>query len=573
MKQNEEFIAKAFNKAIVPCMLSILSGNINILIDGIVVGQKIGINGLAALNLCFPIYLILCVIGSVIVSGTGIMSTKEIGRNHGDKAMIYYQLSIGLCLVASIAVTAVGLAGWKWISVLLCPDETLLQMVKIYGGVILAGSVANIMIYIPFWYLRIDGRYKAATLVMVVMAVSNLLLDLLLVVVFPFGVFGAAVATVISTVSACAFGFYLLCDQQSSFHFGCRVRCDYATLWNLFKYGSPAALNNGMQTLRILFINSLLMKMGGNMALAMFSAINCMSEFSLCILSGVPQAANAMLGIFYGELDAGSVRLLMQRQWKVGMRLCLAFGAAIVLCANGIADLYGLNVSLTLPLLCLAFSLLPGLLNTILIGYYSVSGYFICANALVTLRVWIMAVVPLYLLGKWNLYPWLFMICAEIGTLGLWWFFSMLYHNRHQETSRYLFLNDHFERDGSVLNFSVDGTAESICEASEKISDFCLENGMNANQVMKIQLSLEEIMMKIVHKNKQQAVKFDVRAFAMMEVRGIRIRYDGEVLNPFILSNEEKEDPDNIGVRLIEELSDNIIYQRTFGVNTVQILI
>ena len=42
LKQNERFLRKAYHKALVPCILSVLSGNINILADGILVGQRLG---------------------------------------------------------------------------------------------------------------------------------------------------------------------------------------------------------------------------------------------------------------------------------------------------------------------------------------------------------------------------------------------------------------------------------------------------------------------------------------------------------------------------------------------------
>lgn len=51
LKQNEQFLRKAYNKALIPCILSVLSGNINILADGILVGQRLGTGALAAINL------------------------------------------------------------------------------------------------------------------------------------------------------------------------------------------------------------------------------------------------------------------------------------------------------------------------------------------------------------------------------------------------------------------------------------------------------------------------------------------------------------------------------------------
>ncbi len=64
LKQDEVFLRRSFHRSLLPCVLSILSENINILTDGILVGQRIGTDGLSAISLCVPVYLVLCVVGS-----------------------------------------------------------------------------------------------------------------------------------------------------------------------------------------------------------------------------------------------------------------------------------------------------------------------------------------------------------------------------------------------------------------------------------------------------------------------------------------------------------------------------
>lgn len=113
LRQDEIFLRKAFHRSLLPCILSILSGNINILVDGILVGQRIGTDGLSAISLCEPVYLILCVIGSFIVSGTAIQASKSIGRQDDAMGQALYSTSVWLCLIASAVVTLIGLASCR----------------------------------------------------------------------------------------------------------------------------------------------------------------------------------------------------------------------------------------------------------------------------------------------------------------------------------------------------------------------------------------------------------------------------------------------------------------------------
>ena len=109
LKQNELFLKKAYNKALLPCVLSVLSGSINILADGILVGQKLGTNALAAINFSLPVYLVLCIAGSFIVSGTAVRASDAIGKNRSGQAQELYGMAVFWCTAAAVLITVSGL--------------------------------------------------------------------------------------------------------------------------------------------------------------------------------------------------------------------------------------------------------------------------------------------------------------------------------------------------------------------------------------------------------------------------------------------------------------------------------
>lgn len=571
LQQDEQFLKNAYKKAVLPCILSMLSGNINILVDGILVGQKVGANGLAAINLCVPVYLVLCVIGSFIVSGTAITAAQAIGDNRTEQAVKLYQTSVTACLMASLLVTVFGLINLKALTSFLCPDEEIISYVASYAFITLAGALPKIMIYIPFWFLRLDGRGGSVSVMMGVMAGGNIFLDLLFLYVFDLGVFGAGLASVIATAAAAIIGFVLLCGSRSGFAPGLAFIRE-KDCWKLISLaGSPSAANNLFQTLRLLAVNSLLMKSGGSNMVAAFTAANCISAFAGCITDGVPQSASAMLGIYSGEHDNDSIRLLIRLEWKRGCMYCLLFSAAVLAGADLISGMYGLDISLRFPMACLAAGLFPALWNSILSGYYNVCGRILWSNILIFLRVFLAAEGSLYLMIWFQGNPWWFLFLSEAVTLLLWYLATLVYHKKHPEETRYLLMDCALERKGRVLNFSVDDDVDQICEASSRITDFCMNNGMHAKQVMRMSLAIEEIMTLIVQINSGNQVSFDVRAFALQGVIGIRFRYNGMDFNPFQSLSEQ--DDQYMGVRLVENLVKETVYQRTFGMNTLQILL
>ena len=83
--------------------------------------------------------------------------------------------------------------------------------------VTLIGALPKILIYAPFWFLRMDGRARLVVWMMLIMGGGNVVLDLVFLYPLGMGIGGAAWASVISTAAACAFGLVCLCGRRSSF--------------------------------------------------------------------------------------------------------------------------------------------------------------------------------------------------------------------------------------------------------------------------------------------------------------------------------------------------------------------
>ena len=569
LSQNEAFLKKAYTSALIPCMLSIVSNCANIIADGILVGQKIGVAGLSAINLCVPVYLILCVIGSFFVSGTAICASNEIGKGDNDSAQRYYGTALTMCLVFSVIMAAVGVFLSDAVTSLLCSDPEVYPMVRDYTQVTLIGAAPKILIYIPFWFLRLDGRNKTVTVMMAIMGVGNILLDILYLFVLDMGVFGAALASVIATGVACVIGFVSQHTGKATFVFRPAVP-DKEKLAGMAKAGTPAALNNLMQTFRLLFINNVLMSYGGTEAVAVFTVVNGIAAFSEAVTSGVPQAASAMLGVYNGEHDNKSTAILLKLEFVSGVINSAVFGVVITAGAGVIGMLYGINVPMYIPMLCLALSLIPCLWNSILSGYYSVSGRALLSSAIIFMIVFVFTVISLWGLTAAGLIPWLFLPLTELLTTGVWFFVTRAVSRKDENISRYMLMDTSLDKSGNVINFSMISDNAAICKACERITGFCEQNGMQAKQTMRVSLALEEIMTVISQDNAPNNVNFDIRVFALQDVIGIRIRYDGKALDPLQF---DADDDRYMGVSMIKNLVEELVYSQVVGMNSLMILI
>jgi Na+-driven multidrug efflux pump len=555
-------------------MLSILSVNINVFVDGILVGNKLGSDALAAINLSLPLYLILCVVGSFLASGTAINAAREIGKNRLEESRKYYCTCVTGTFFASIAITFLGLLLKSPIVAFLCSDASIRPYVMEYVVITLIGALPKIMIYVPFWYLRLDGKNVAVTVMMTVMSIGNVLLDIYFVYFLDLGVFGAGLASVIATTAAFLIGMARLAKKDCVFEFTPFIHRSKDDWSDIVSAGTPSALNNLFSTIRLLIINNILMSYGGGALVAVFTAVNGIAGFGECITLGIPQAASAMLGVYSGERDNGSCALLVKLELMTGGVLSAVFLGLCIALSGGIGRMYSLDAPLLVPLVWMALSVFPGLICTTLSGYYNMAKKNKWANMIIFVRVIAMTYIGLILVTHLSLSTFSFLLFAEVSTVLIWFIATGINSYIRKDDTRYLMMDTSLERRGAVLNFSVSSDVENICEASERITTFCENNGMDGKKTMCIQLAMEEIMTLIAHANETDGksnLSFDVRAYSVEGLTGIRIRYGGKEFNPF--KDDETDDDLYMGIMMIKKMVELTVYQRTFGVNTLQVIL
>ena len=112
-----------------------------------------------------------------------------------------------------------GLLFCNTITSFLCTDRNISGYVRDYVWITLLGALPKIMLYVPFWYLRLDGKNKAVAVIMAVMAFGNIILDVLFVFYLNMGVFGAGLASVWATTAAFIIGMLCLKSKKCFFEF------------------------------------------------------------------------------------------------------------------------------------------------------------------------------------------------------------------------------------------------------------------------------------------------------------------------------------------------------------------
>lgn len=577
MHRDDRFLQGIFRRFLPPTMLAVMGGTINTLVDSAIVGNMLGEDALAAINLCGPISLLCCAAGGLIGSGGSFLAASYIGQNDETGSQRCYTLSVLLEALLGLLIAGIGFLFLHPIIRLLGANDQVYQMTLDYARILLLSAPFKCLIYIPFNFLRLDGKPSAVSLSLLSMTLINGILDVVLIYA-GFGMAGASAASAIGSAIGVGIGF--IYQRQGNFKF-CSIRDDKLkqNAQKLFVLGTPAALNNLLSMVRMILLNRLLINLGGSAWVAAFTAASSISDFALCILNGVPQTASPLIGIYCAEKNNIILRRLVQMQLLYGECFIVIFAGLTALFPTQLCGVFGLAASIQAnqAMRMLALSLPIAMLCTILFFFYNATEHVRLSNMITFCRTFLCAVPVAFALAYSKISIWLFFPVAELLTLLLLIFVWYALRRRNKHCTLVLLLDETLEREGKVIDFSVENSQEAIASASERIGTFCDTNELTPKQSMAISLSIEEMLIILFEHcfKPEESATADIRVFSIQNEIGLRIRNAGKQFNPIAYYETQQDDimGETLGIRMILKIAQSVKYQRTFGVNTLTIWI
>ena len=212
---------RSFFQYVIPSMLAFALSGVYAIADGFFVGNALGDNALAAINVAYPLTAFLQAVGTGIGMGGAIEYSIQIGKGNHQEARQYYGMALILLGIASVLLTLLYLAGASYILGLFGATGDIFTLGKEYLLYISFGAVFQIVGTGLVPLIRNMGGAVIAMAAMITGFLTNILLDYLFVWVFPWGMMGAAVATAIGqamTFLVCV-GFFVFKRQKPSLHF------------------------------------------------------------------------------------------------------------------------------------------------------------------------------------------------------------------------------------------------------------------------------------------------------------------------------------------------------------------
>ena len=203
-------ISKLFTKMFIPTLLGMVSWSLLTVIDGIFVGHGVGSSGIAAINICYPIFLVLTGFALMVGMGASVVASIHLSQNNVKAARINVTQAMWFSTFVAIGVMIFALLAPEQISYMLGASQTLMPLVRDYLVYLIPSGIMLMWSIVGLFIIRLDGSPKYAMWCNVVPAMLNIFFDWLFIFPLGMGVKGAAIASAISTVIGGVMAFVYL---------------------------------------------------------------------------------------------------------------------------------------------------------------------------------------------------------------------------------------------------------------------------------------------------------------------------------------------------------------------------
>ena len=308
IRLSDHFSLRRLLRYALPSIAMMIFSSIYGIVDGFFVSNYVGKMAFTAVNLIYPFLIILGSIGFMFGTGGAALISKTMGEKNIKKAKETFSLIIFTSVVLGIILSILGIIFLPQIASLLGAKDEVLTDCILYGKIIL--------ISLPFYILQYEfqclfstaGKPKFGLIVTVISGISNIIFDYLLVVVFSLGLFGAAIATMISQVVGGVIPLiYFFSKNKSLLHF-VKFKFDIKSLLKVCSNGSSEFLSNVSSSLISILYNLQLIKYAGENGVAAYGVLMYVSMIFQAIFIGYSIGVSPIVGYHYGAKNTSELK-------------------------------------------------------------------------------------------------------------------------------------------------------------------------------------------------------------------------------------------------------------------------
>lgn len=334
---------RTFFAYVIPSVLAFALSGVYAIVDGFFIGNNLGDSGLSAINLAYPIAAFIQAVGTGIGLAGAIRFTilKAQGNKEGEKE--YFSGTILLLALLSIIITVFIFTMSIPLLRLLGAKNDILSLANEYVAVIAIGAVFQIFGtgLVPF--IRNLG---GASFAMFAGFATNIGLDYLFVWVIRWGMFGAALATIIGQGVTLLAAVIFLLKNKVIFKIPEIKKIPGIFCSILLVSISPFGLTFS-PNITLILMNRFLLLYGGDSAVATYACIAYITSIVYLLLQGIGDGSQPLISRYYGEKAEDSVKEARSLSYITGAAVALACMAGLFFTRTKIGVLFGASTAVS----------------------------------------------------------------------------------------------------------------------------------------------------------------------------------------------------------------------------------
>lgn len=345
---SDHFTYKKLIRFTLPSIGMMIFTSIYGVVDGFFVSNFVGETAFTAVNFIMPFLMILGAIGFMFGAGGSALISKTLGEGNREKANRLFSMFVYIPFIIGIFVAVFGIVFLRPVASLLGAEGNMLNDCVTYGTIIALG-LPFYMLQMEFQSFMITAEKPQLSLVFTVIAgCTNIVLDALFVGVLPWGLEGAAIATITSQFVGFVCPLVFFVRKNSSLLRLGKFTFDLRSLITACGNGSSELMSNISMSLVGMLYNAQLLKYAGEYGVASYGVLMYVNFIFVSAFIGYSIGCAPIIGYHYGAGNSTELKGLLKKSIIIITVSSLAMVGISELLASPMSQLFvGYNQELT----------------------------------------------------------------------------------------------------------------------------------------------------------------------------------------------------------------------------------
>ena len=313
IRLSDSFNYKKLLRYTFPAVIMLVFTSIYGVVDGFFVSNFVGKTPFAAVNFIMPLMMILGSVGFMFGTGGSALIAKTIGEGDKTKANKIFSLIIYISLAISVVLAVLAIVFMRPIAAALGAEGQLLEDSITYGRLV-AIAIPAFVLQTEFQILFATAeKPKIGLYITIAAGVTNIVLDALFIVVFSWGLVGAAVATALSLFVGGVIPLFFFGRKNSSLLQLTKTIYDGQALLRTITNGSSEFVNHiSMSIVGVLF-NMQLLKYAGVNGVAAYGVIMYVNMIFISVYLGYAVGVAPIISYHFGAKNSSELKGLLKK--------------------------------------------------------------------------------------------------------------------------------------------------------------------------------------------------------------------------------------------------------------------